>query len=233
MSNWDLIVSYLKDVESNSLHSGLIDRLIDANIATGINAASMDESGDIPEVVPICLVLISRNAKYLGDYGSQRHSSLQKLLESVWKAIEMANINQIEKNGEVFESFVHRALMVRLELLRGKEKVRVPLSQLFPGPKYKGVVLGSSMKRSFFLHNISSKEHLKKFLLPPLYYLFPVGLDSFSSSPSIQVNRSNLNDWVQNNSEKYQFHDISPHDLVCECVNQTLQLNGNLSDQLL
>eukprot|EP00597_Dinobryon_sp_UTEXLB2267_P000141 CAMPEP_0170057106 /NCGR_PEP_ID=MMETSP0019_2-20121128/243_1 /TAXON_ID=98059 /ORGANISM="Dinobryon sp., Strain UTEXLB2267" /LENGTH=709 /DNA_ID=CAMNT_0010261743 /DNA_START=982 /DNA_END=3108 /DNA_ORIENTATION=- len=221
--NWKLLVAYLTACETdpnNTTHTleSMTDRLITAGIGTQSNGA-----GEIiPHFVPICMVLIilytDRNAL------NTKEQLLLNMMISLVDVLQQADI--IKKDGKNFESFVQRALMLRLALRSDYLTVFMNLSSLIPGSIYKGTVEETSpscekvITREYFFHGISSKEELKQFLLSPIYNLFPVGWATLNSKKCSSVTPiTSLQNWIQQNTS---LELLPPLDMYCELKNSVL-----------
>ena len=62
--------------------------------------------------------------------------------------------------------------------------------------------------RQFVLHILSSKNGLQKFLLPPLYYMFPLGIKFLDGGEYAETRRSNLNQWVDVHREEFNIQPL-------------------------
>ena len=90
------------------------------------------------------------------------------------------------KDGKYFEVFVYHALHARLVLrclsapviseADQEPLIQVPctLKSIFPSKTFR--LWKADGNKCLIIHQITSKEHLRLFLLTPLYYLSPDGL---------------------------------------------------------
>lgn len=122
------------------------------------------------------------------------------------------------KEGKPFEIFFQNALRARLyvRLLNSTKSssgsvVTMPLRKLLPGvddPACRLLVHDDS-GQEWFLHTISSKDHLQKLLTIPLYYMFPVGINNTLRKES--TCGPTLKSWI----EKSTNHSIIQESTMC------------------
>ena len=236
-NNWKLLVEYLiaceKDPED---YTGAFGRITDFLVAAGIGigiGTGTNPSDIIPHFIPLCMALIIRfTEEHSLDPREQR---LWRMMSSVLDVLNQANI--MKKNGKDFESFVQRALMLRLALRSDETRVEIKLSSLLPGRIYKGTQVDTAafnsdvvIEREYFFHGISSKEELKLFLLSPIYNLFPVGLATLSSKKSVSISpqlslenplleKPSLQKWIE---QKPALKVLQGFDMECDLVNSSL-----------
>eukprot|EP01036_Dinobryon_divergens_P028460 gene28460-37406_t len=219
--NWKLLVEYLTACEKNpNSFGGISDRLITAGIGIG---PGLDTTEDLPHFVPLCMALIILFVD--GNSLGAREQRLWSLLNSVLYVLNQGNI--VQKNGKDFESFVHRALMLRLALRSDDLRVTMRLSEFLPGNCYRGTLEETIseaivIRREYLFHGISSEQELRLFLLSPIYNLFPVGLatvNSKQSAPSLATHTS-LQKWILQNASFEVFPKTL--DMKCDLKNATL-----------
>lgn len=217
--NWSAIVRFIECIEhcgnSNSDQSTELalcgNQLINQLIAVGAY------ENNPPQIIPLCFVLITKAASQLQDM-QPWVKSLHGCLLFIFEACQAVSPqSQSARTGQQFENFVLWALRCRFILrAQGKAPMFIALSQLLPGRRYKGQVAAEgSAARQFLLHIIVKKTELQRLLLPPLYYLFPLGFDSLhererTSSPAM--------DWVATNSQEYSLTEtdtIAEHMCCC------------------
>jgi len=218
--NWKLLVAYLTACEKNPIcFGGISDRLIEAGIGIGPELGSAD---DMPHFVPLCMALIilfvDRNSLGVTE---QR---LRSLLKSVLDVLNQDNF--VEKNDKDFESFVHRALMLRLALRSDDLSITMRLSEFLPGNCYRGTLEDAIseavvIRREYFFHGISSKQELRLFLLSPIYNLFPVGWAALNIKQSARLEpHISLQKWIVHNDSFEVFPKTL--DMICDLKNATL-----------
>mmetsp|Transcript_108926 Transcript_108926/g.213412 ORF Transcript_108926/g.213412 Transcript_108926/m.213412 type:complete len:322 (+) Transcript_108926:2-967(+) len=122
-------------------------------------------------------------------------------------------VDDKDKNGIHFENFVYHALRSRFYLRQfnvTESSVSMTTHQLLPGLAYCATTTCCDMELKFQLHLLNSKDQLKQFLLPPLYYLFPLGLSALSSdSTACSGSKSKMTDWAQNNTQRFQLAEVT------------------------
>ena len=228
-NNWKLLVDYLIACEMNpadktGAFGKITARLVTAGIGTGIGTGENTTSDTMPHFIPLCMALIIR----FTDEKSLHPNELRlwEMMSSVLGVLHQTNI--MKKNGKNFESFVQRALMLRLALRSDDTRVEIKLSSLLPGKKiYKGTLEEIAafnsevvIKRDYFFHGISSKEELKLFLLSPIYNLFPVGWTTLTSTKSVRMTpQLSLQKWIRQNSA---LQVLPSSDMKCSLVNSNL-----------
>eukprot|EP00602_Paraphysomonas_sp_CaronLab_P012266 CAMPEP_0185042050 /NCGR_PEP_ID=MMETSP1103-20130426/42097_1 /TAXON_ID=36769 /ORGANISM="Paraphysomonas bandaiensis, Strain Caron Lab Isolate" /LENGTH=731 /DNA_ID=CAMNT_0027582045 /DNA_START=334 /DNA_END=2526 /DNA_ORIENTATION=+ len=217
--NWKIILQYLlhlersytsidaKETAENSISTDLIDNQI------GIGASG----SSAPQIIPLCFVLIVRSMMEYAQRSPANVSvedlALARLYSQALDACDKTSFNANRK-GVHFESFTHATLLARLLIhsclsreiqdsapgsymahnQTHTQHYSISAEKFFPGPVFKC----SSLMGSFYFHTICSKPDLNTFLLPPLYYLFPLTINSLRTNNDNNISlTSSLHKWLK------------------------------------
>jgi hypothetical protein len=199
--NWDLILKFLIfDEFSIRIPDDLESQLISSNLAVNLTSSSGIELSPFP--------LLAISASYSRNRRGHK-SSLQRTInlhiENIFKIITGYDIQY--KDGKFFEAYVEGALRVRL-LLRQllQTTLLIDDDEYIPFPANDDYIPISAAhflptKRvyewslncvKFSLLIISDKEDLKKFLINPLYYMFPVGVAALTEEVEVACSNSGI-----------------------------------------
>jgi hypothetical protein len=204
--NWLLIFRYLVYLIQDNIWGLIV-------IGKEIVAAEIGISYPTHEIIPLCFVLITSFASFrkVGE------NPLQNMILDKLKEL----FNVIETNdGSSVELFtitaLHIRLLLRAQILFGGDDpdkiVDIPFRSFFPIPSsesFSGKI--PQLESTFSVHLIRRKESLRKFLTPPLYNIFPLGINSLEDGWD-QETQSSLIALINTKREDYQLTAPSEYD---------------------
>jgi hypothetical protein len=130
-------------------------------------------------MVPVCFALISKQGFEIYEPESI-DSKIADYTEKIFSAIEAVDL--LNSDGKNFEDFTWNALLIRV-LIRISQNSPMTVSSFFPGDAYTLTTPCEwSRGQRSIIHVISSKKELLRFLLPPMYFIFPLHLKRLEKS---------------------------------------------------
>ena len=218
-TNWLLIFRYLVFLIQENIWGLTV-------IGKEIVAAEIGISYPTPEIIPLCFVLITSLASFKKVGENPLQNMILDKLNELFTVIETIDVKDESKNGDEgkngkpFEMLtitaLHIRLLLRVQILFGGDDpdkiVDIPFRSFFPIPSsesFSGKI--PQLESTFSVHLIRTKESLRKFLTPPLYNIFPLGIKSLEGGWD-QNNRSSLIALINTKREDYQLTAPSQYD---------------------